>query len=183
MGTLTSVQQTPPSGGRWICLRSEAISKLVCMELANDPSEDLGPELRAALTRLSQDEQRAPLSVWVPLDGAVWLSQHLEEQERQDAAMRILIMRRANYALLWRLFRITRQRWLDVRAELNAPPLHASRVAEPAAADIDLVYNTWYRLMKECPDEIDRWVLLVQQVRHLPVPALYKLIYEEEAQS
>jgi hypothetical protein len=175
---VTSFQHTPPAGGRFVCLRSAAVSKLVCLELATDPREEVPPELREALTKLAHDGANA-LPVWIALDSAAWISTKMEERERLDDAMRLLIMRRANYNLLWRLFRITRQRWSDLREELGAPPLHASRVPAPDNDVINKVYNTWHRLTKEYPDEVDRWVLLVTQLPHVPVPALYRLIYDE----
>lgn len=181
MSEVTSFQQTPPAGGRFVCLRSDAISKLVCLELATDPSEQISQELREALTKLTDEGK--PLPIWVALDGAIWLSQRLEERERLDAALRFLVMRRANFSLLWRLFKITRQQWAQLRTKLNAPPPYASRIPTPSDADVDLVYNTWHRLLKEYPDEVDRWVLQVQQVPHIPLPCLYKLIYDEGGQS
>ena len=183
MESVASFQSSPPAGGRWVCLRSQAISKLVCLELAADPSEDIGPELRGALAKLTQDGLRNPLPVWIALDGAIWLSQRLEEQDRQETALRILIMRRANYDLLHRLFKISRSRWNELRRQLGAPAAGIKRAPEPTRAEIDLVYDTWHRLMKEHPDEIDRWVLLVNQIRHIPVLSLYKLIYDEAGQS
>lgn len=182
VSVVTSFQHTPPAGGRFVCLRSPAISKLVCLELATDPHEEVPPELREALTQLAHDGANA-LPVWVALDSASWISKRLEERERLDDAMRLLIMRRANYNLLWRLFRITRQRWTELREEIGAPALHASRVPAPSNDVVNQVYNIWHRLTKEYPDEIDRWVLLVTQVPHVPVPALYKLIYDEADQT
>jgi hypothetical protein len=180
MGALSvsTLQSSPPAGGRFVCVRSDAISKLVCLELATDPSDVITPELREALGKLAQD-QRKPLPIWVALDSAIWLSQSLEDRQRQDAALRLLILRRANYALLHKLFRVTRQRWYQLRSELNASAPHSSRLAEPSTAQIDAVYNAWHRLIKECPDEIDRWVILVNQVRDVSIPCLYKLIYED----
>lgn len=183
MESVASFQSPPPAGARWVCLRSQAISKLVFLELAAVRSEDIGPELRGALTKLTQNGLLKPLPVWIALDAAIWLSQRLEEQERQETALRYLIMRRANYDLLHRLFKITRARWYALRAQLGAPSAGIKRAPEPARAEIDLVYNTWHRLMKEHPSEIDRWVLLVSQIRHIPVLSLYKLIYDEEGQS
>lgn len=180
MGALavSTMQSTPPAGGRFVCVRSDAISKLVCLELATDPSDVITPELREALGKLAQDNQK-PLPIWVALDSAVWLSQSLEERERQDAALQLLVLRSAPYELLNRLFGISRTRWRELREQLQVAP-SARRVPEPSTAQIDAVYNTWHRLMKECPDEIDRWVILVNQVRDIPLLSIYHLVYEKE---
>ena len=182
VSVITSFQHTPPAGGRFVCLRSPAISKLVCLELATDPHEEVPPELREALTQLAHDGANA-LPVWVALDSASWISKRLEEQERLDSALRLLVVRKAPYTLLWRLFRITRQRWAELRDELDAGPANIRRVPDPSPADVDRVYNIWHRLTKEYPDEIDRWVLLVNEVRHIPLLSLARLIYDEGAQA
>ena len=76
VSVITSFQHTPPAGGRFVCLRSPAISKLVCLELATDPHEEVPPELREALTQLAHDGANA-LPVWVtegkPGTGPVFL--------------------------------------------------------------------------------------------------------------
>ncbi len=180
MGALSvsTLQSSPPAGGRFVCVRSDAISKLVCLELATDPSDVITPELREALGKLAQDQQK-PLPIWVALDSAIWLSQTMEERDRQEAALQLLVLRCAPYELLHRIFSISRQRWRELREQLQVQP-SARRVPEPSSAQIDAVYNTWHRLSKECPDEIDRWVILVNQVRDVPLLSIYHLIYEKE---
>ncbi|PUE08717.1 hypothetical protein B9Z51_07155 [Limnohabitans sp. T6-5] len=171
------VSQPPPGTSGWVCLRSTTLSRIAAIELLSDQALNLSDDMRQTLTKLTLEQpQEVPLRLWVQLDGVSWIAQGLQEKERRDAALRILILRQANFPLIRRLFNLSRDRWIDMRKELNAPPAPKS-VPQPAAHTVDDIYASWSKLIKEYDNEIDRWVVLAQQFPYLPLAALYPLIY------
>lgn len=171
----------PAPGHRegWICLRSDALSKLAAMELLADESLNLAEPTRHALSKLTAEGHHAPLRLWVQLDGVHWLAQSLQEQARKEAALHILVLRRANFGLLQRLFRINRPRWLALREQLGAGAPDLARPRQLSDDLVDDIYEAWHRLLREYDNDIDRWVVLAQQFRQLPLASMFQLIHDE----
>lgn len=175
---MTALSSLPPPGmSGWICLRSSTLSKIAAVEILADRELRLPDDIRQTLTKLTLEQaQEVPLRLWVQLDGVNWIAQGLQEKDRRETALRILILRQANFPLIRRLFNLSRDRWLELRKELGAPPAPKS-VSQPTGDTVDAIYASWSRLLKEYDNEIDRWVVLSQQFSCLPLAALYPLIY------
>jgi len=170
----------PTAEKGWICLRSAAISRMVAVELLTDQTLQVPDDVQQALRKLTLEQPQAmpqlPLRLWVQIDGVTWAAQTMQEQERQDSALQILVLRQANFPLLRRLFNISRERWVEVRKALNAPPPPRS-CAQPSEAQIAEIYACWSRLLREYDNDVDRWVVLAQQFKALPMAALFSIIY------
>ena len=120
---MSAVASQPPTATTgWVCLRSNTLSRIAAIELLSDQALNLSDDMRQTLTKLTLEQvQEGPLSLWVQLDGVSWMAQGLQEKDRRDAALRILILRQANLPLIRRLFNLSRDRWIGLRQELNAP--------------------------------------------------------------
>lgn len=151
---------------------------MVAVELLADAQADIPETTRHALLKLTHEGHNNPLRIWAQIDGVTWLAQSMEEAERKEVALKLLILRRANHALLQRLFRISRARWLELRQQLNAQPPELAKIGQINESVVDVLYTSWQRLTKEFDNDIDRWVVLSTQHKEIPLASMYRLIYE-----
>jgi hypothetical protein len=180
-GHMSEPPQAPSIEHGWICLRSSpTLSRLAAVEMLADQELALTDDVRQALQRLTLDQSAAQdklLRLWVQVDVGrlAMTTKGQEDQSRRDGALRILVCRQANYPLLRRLFKLSRDRWQELRVELSAPPaLRAAAV--PSGDTVDQIYACWSRLLKELDDDVDRWVVLAESFPKLPILALDRLI-------
>jgi hypothetical protein len=174
------VPQLKQTAGKWVCLRSDSLTRLAAVELlARKDEAELPEEVASILKQFTMDKpENLPLRLWVQLDGIEWAVQKQDEKMRVDAALKILIRAQAHYPLIRRLFNISRNSWRVEREQLKAKVAPASYKALNAK-QINLLYNTWARLLKEYDNDIDRWVILSKEYASTPLAVLYPLIYPE----
>lgn len=183
MNTATSLPRTHDPSAGWVCLRSAPLSRLAALEMLSDQTLQLDTATRQALQALTIQDgtHNTPLRLWAQIDGVQWLARSMQDEERNLVAIKLLILRRANFALLQLLFRLTRQQWTDLRHELGALPPELPRLPRSRRANdalIDTVYDAWHRLLKEYDNDVDRWVVLSEQFKLVPLASLYRLVYE-----
>jgi len=143
---------------RWLPLNSPAVSRLVALELVSTSSPHPLPDSIRTI-----------------------LEKHASANDATTGALRYLVLRQASYPLIQKLFRISRADWLDVRKEFNAPPSPRGISAKVADDIEEQIYTTWLKLCKEYGTEMDRWVMMGEAFKTLPLSSIYPLIYGGDA--
>lgn len=173
-------QQSPQQRGKWICLASGSLTRLAAVELlARKDIAELSEPITLALKQLAVEQpDQLPLRLWVQLDGIEWAVQKQDDKLRLNAALKILIRAQAHYPLIRRLFNLSRNAWRIEREQLKAKPAPSSYTTL-SVNEINRLYTTWSRLLKEYDNDIDRWVILSKEYAGTPLAVLYPLIYPE----
>jgi len=168
-------------GAHIVSLASPAVARAVIAELLLRP-DVLTQEVRSVLQAEGADKAMMAaldrIVIWADLSSVVMQGLHREERQWRDAALRYCVLRGAHYALLNRLFKVTRAEVARLREELMVNG--KTRPVSIPDADVSSVHQAWVRIADEWRGrEADRWVALAEQFPKYPLSSLYQLIVDE----
>lgn len=175
VGNSNVVSITSPAIARAVVaellLKPNALSAAMKKALANSDGSDRA--LAAALERMT---------IWADLTSLVIHGLNTEETQWRRAALSYCIIRQAHYALLKKLFKVSRDEVSRIRTELgNAVETRPKGIPD---SELESIYSAWRDISIEFDQrEADRWVCLAERFPQFGLNSLYHVIVNEGCHS
>ena len=150
-----------------LLLRPNALSAAMKKTLVNSDISDR--TLAAALERMT---------IWADLSSLIIHGLNSEQTQWRRAALNYCVIRQAHYALLKKLFKVSRDEVTRIRKELG----HSAQTRPKLIPDKELksIYSTWGEICNELDRrEVDRWVCLAERFPQFGLNSLYHVIVKE----
>ena len=169
-----------------VSITSPAIARAVVAELLLKPNA-LNAAMKKALAN-SDGSDRAlaaaleRMTIWADLTSLVIHGLNTEETQWRRAALSYCIIRQAHYALLKKLFKVSRDEVSRIRTELgNAVETRPKGIPD---SELESIYSAWRDISIEFDQrEADRWVCLAERFPQFGLNSLYHVIVNEGCHS
>ncbi len=182
--TVHSANQSgaPSTNSNVVSITSPAIARAVVAELLLKPNA-LSAAMKKALTD-SDNSDRAlaaaleRMTIWADLTSLVIHGLNSQETQRRRAALSYCIIRQAHYAMLKKLFKVSRDEVSRIRLELGN--VVETRPKVIPNEDLESIYSAWAAICKEFDQrDADRWVCLAERFPQFGLNSLYHVIVKE----
>ena len=182
-----AVQSGAPAGNsNVVSISSPAIARAVVAELLLKPNA-LSAAMKKVLANSDNSDRTLAaalerMTIWADLTSLVIHGLNNEETQWRRAALNYCIIRQAHYALLKKLFKVSRDEVSRIRLELgNAVETRPKGIPDSA---LESIYKAWGDICKEFDQrEADRWVCLAERFPQFGLNSLYHVIVKEGGHS
>lgn len=173
---------TPSTNSNVVSISSPALARALLAELLLKPNA-LSSAMKKALANSEGSDRTLAaaierMTIWADLTSLVIHGLNSEETQWRHAALRYCIIRQAHYAMLKKLFRVSRDEVSRIRKELgNAVETRPKGIPDN---ELESIYSTWSEICKEFDQrEADRWVCLAERIPQYGLNSLYHVIVKE----
>jgi hypothetical protein len=182
----TGTNSAPKPNGHVVSISSPAIARAVVAELLLKPNM-LSAAMKKALANSDGSDRTLSaalerMTIWADLTSLVVHGLNAEETQWREAALRYCIIRQAHYALLKKLFKVSRDEVARIRQELgNSVETRPKGIPDAALSEI---YQAWSEICNEFDQrEADRWVCIAERFPQFGLNSLYHVIVNEGCHS
>ncbi|WP_310614529.1 hypothetical protein [Limnohabitans sp.] len=177
---------TPAGNSNVVSISSPAIARAVVAELLLKPNA-LSAAIKKALTNSDGSDRTLAaaierMTIWADLTSLVIHGLNAEETQWRRAALRYCISRQAHYALLKKLFKVSRDEVSRIRTELgNAVETRPKCIPD---SELESIYSAWRDICLEFDQrEADRWICLAERFSKFGLNSLHHVIVNEGCHS
>lgn len=182
-----AMQSGAPAGNsNVVSISSPAIARAVVAELLLKPNA-LSAAMKKALANSDGSDRTLAaalerMTIWADLTSLVIHGLNNEETQWRRAALSYCIIRQAHYALLKKLFKVSRDEVSRIRTELgNSVETRPKGIPD---SELESIYSAWRDICIEFDQrEADRWVCLAERFPQFGLNSLYHVIINEGCHS
>lgn len=165
-----------------VSLASPSVARAIVAELLMRP-DALSEALRSTLQMTNGDDRAMAaalerMTVWADLSSLVLHGLKKEERQWRQAALTYCVLRRANFSLLHRLFKVTRAEVAKLRIDHGV--MVETRPKAIADSAVQGIFDVWQDIGRVFEQrEADRWIALAERFPQYGLNSLYQLIIKE----